>query len=71
MCHREPTPPLGKTVEHDPCRPLHLRGVNIFGIHDGQFTWGRIYLESVEEDGIDIEERVRRKAMGDPGAGDS
>jgi len=50
---------------------LHLRGVNIFGIHDGQFAWGRIYLETVEEDGIDIEERVRRMAEGDPEAGDS
>jgi ketosteroid isomerase-like protein len=44
---------------------LHLRGVNIFGIRDGQFSWGRIYMESVEEDGIDLEERVRRMAEGD------
>jgi ketosteroid isomerase-like protein len=49
---------------------LHLRGVNIFGVRNGQFAWGRIYLESVEEDGIDIEERVRRMAEGDPDAGD-
>jgi ketosteroid isomerase-like protein len=48
---------------------LHLRGVNIFGIRDGQFAWGHIYMETVEEDGIDIEERVRRMAEGDPGAG--
>jgi len=48
---------------------LHLRGVNIFGIRDGQFAWGHIYMESVEEDGIDIEERVRRMAEGDPDAG--
>jgi ketosteroid isomerase-like protein len=45
---------------------LHLRGVNIFGIRDGQFAWGHIYMETVEEDGIDIEERVRRVAEGDP-----
>ena len=48
---------------------LHLRGVNIFGIRDGQFAWGRIYLETVEENGIDIEERVRRMAEGEPKAG--
>jgi ketosteroid isomerase-like protein len=45
---------------------LQLRGVNIFGIRDGQFAWGRIYMESVEEDGIDLEERVRRMAEGNP-----
>jgi ketosteroid isomerase-like protein len=50
---------------------LHLRGVNIFGIRDAQFAWGHIYMETVEEDGIDIEERVRRMAEGDPAAGDS
>jgi len=48
---------------------LHLRGVNIFGIRDGQFAWGRIYMETVEEDGIDLEERVRRMAEGNPDAG--
>lgn len=48
---------------------LHLRGVNVFGIRNGQFAWGRIYMETVEEDGIDIEERVRRMAEGDPRAG--
>jgi ketosteroid isomerase-like protein len=48
---------------------LHPRGVNIFGIRDGQFAWGHIYLETVEEDGIDIEERVRRMAEGDADAG--
>jgi ketosteroid isomerase-like protein len=47
---------------------LHLRGVNIFGVREGQFAWGRIYMESVEEDGIDIEERVRRMAEGNAAA---
>ena len=42
----------------------HMRGVHIFGIHDRQIAWGRIYLESVEEDGIDLDERVRRMAEG-------
>ena len=42
----------------------HMRGVHIFGIRDQQIAWGRIYLESVEEDGIDLDERVRRMAEG-------
>jgi ketosteroid isomerase-like protein len=50
-------------TRHDGSRE-HLRGVNIFGIRDGQIAWGRIYLESVEEDGIDIDERIRRIAEG-------
>ena len=42
----------------------HLRGVNIFGIGGGQIAWGRVYLESVEEHGIDMGERIRRIAEG-------
>jgi hypothetical protein len=42
----------------------HMRGVNIYGIRDGTFAWGRIYLESVEQDGINLDERVRRIAEG-------
>ncbi len=43
---------------------MHQRGVHIFGVREGQIAWGRIYLESVEEDGIDLDERVRRIAEG-------
>ncbi len=45
--------------------PLHLRGVNLFGVRNGQFAWGRIYMESVEASGIDLDERVRRMVEGD------
>jgi ketosteroid isomerase-like protein len=44
---------------------LHLRGVNVFGVRNGQFAWGRIYLESVEEEGMDLDERVRQMAEGE------
>jgi hypothetical protein len=44
---------------------LHLRGVNVFGMRNGQFAWGRIYLESVEEEGMDLDERVRQMAEGE------
>jgi ketosteroid isomerase-like protein len=43
---------------------MHLRGVNVFGIHEGKIAWGRVYMEAVEEDGIDLDERVRRMAEG-------
>jgi limonene-1,2-epoxide hydrolase len=45
---------------------MHLRGVNVFGIRDGQIAWGRAYMEAVEEDGIDLSERVRLMAKGAP-----
>ena len=44
----------------------HQRGVHIFGVRDGQIAWGPINLESVEEDGIDLDERIIRMAHGDP-----
>ena len=44
---------------------LHLRGVNVFGLRNGRFAWGRIYMESVEAGGIDLDERVRRMVEGD------
>jgi ketosteroid isomerase-like protein len=45
---------------------LHMRGVNIFGIRDGRIVWGRVYMESVEEAGIDLDERVKQMAEGPP-----
>ncbi|GAC1598283.1 MAG: hypothetical protein NVS3B21_23680 [Acidimicrobiales bacterium] len=44
---------------------MHLRGVNVFGVRDGKIAWGRVYMEAVEEDGVDLDERVRRIAEGD------
>jgi hypothetical protein len=44
---------------------MHLRGVNVFGARDGKIAWGRVYMEAVEEDGIDLNERVRRMASGE------
>lgn len=48
---------------------MHLRGVNVFGIRDGQIAWGRVYMETVEETGIDLDERVRRMAEGTSAGG--
>ena len=35
---------------------LDLRGVNVFGIRDGEIAWGRIYLEPVEAAGAAIDQ---------------
>jgi len=35
-----------------------MRGVLIFGVHDDQITWGRFYLEPVDESDIDINASV-------------
>jgi len=43
---------------------MHLRGVNVFGIRAGKIAWGRVYMEAVEDDGVDLDERVRRMAEG-------
>jgi hypothetical protein len=37
-----------------------MRGVIIFGVHEGRATWARFYLEAVEEGGGDVNEAVRR-----------
>ena len=48
---------------------MHSRGVNVFGIREGQITWGRVYMETVEKNGIDLDERVRRMAEGTSAGG--
>lgn len=36
--------------------------IGIFGVREGRLAWGRLYSESVEREGEDIDERVRRLA---------
>ena len=40
--------------------PHVMRGVVIFGVESGEFTWARFYLEPVEEAGGDVNDAVRR-----------
>jgi hypothetical protein len=40
--------------------PHVMRGVVIFGVEGGEFTWARFYLEPVEEGGGDVNDAVRR-----------
>ena len=45
-----------------------MRGVVIFGVGDGLLTWGRFYLEPVQEGGDNVDAAVRRQvsAAGPP-----
>lgn len=43
---------------------LDLRGVNVFGIRDGEIAWGRIYLEPVEAVGPGIDQVLHEVAEG-------
>jgi limonene-1,2-epoxide hydrolase len=36
--------------------------IGIFGIRDGHIAWGRLYSESIDREGEDIDERMRRLA---------
>ena len=42
---------------------LNMRGVTIFGIRDDRITWGRLYLEDVE-DGQGIDQAVQHMTHG-------
>jgi len=45
--------------------PLDVRGVTVFGTEGGAITWGRLYMEEVEEAGADIDQAVGRLARAD------
>ena len=38
------------------------RGVVLFGLRDGLISWGRLYMEIVEQGGADIDETMRQTA---------
>lgn len=41
---------------------LDMRGMTIFGIQDDRITWGRLYMEPVDEVGVGIDATVRSLA---------
>lgn len=45
-----------------------MDGVTVMGIEDGHIAWGRLYMEVIEADGLDIDQMVR-EAYRPPGAG--
>lgn len=42
--------------------PMELRGVTLFGVEEERITWGRLYMEPVEEAGAGIDVAVDRMA---------
>jgi ketosteroid isomerase-like protein len=39
-------------------QPFAMRGVTVLGVERGRIGWGRLYMESVDEGGPDIEQMV-------------
>ena len=44
---------------HTDGSPFAMRGVTVLGIEDQQIAWGRLYMETVEADGADIDQMVQ------------
>ncbi len=42
--------------------PLDERGVMVMGVRDDRLAWGRLYVDEVEREGVDIDTIVRRMA---------
>jgi ketosteroid isomerase-like protein len=39
--------------------PFAMSGVIVLGVDDGRISWGRLYMEPVDEDGVDIDGMVQ------------
>jgi len=39
--------------------PFAMCGVTVMGVEDQRIAWGRLYMEVVERDGVDIDQMVR------------
>jgi len=39
--------------------PFQMRGVTVLGVRDDKVAWARLYMEPVEQGGVDIEGAVR------------
>jgi ketosteroid isomerase-like protein len=44
---------------HTDGSPFGMRGVIVLGVHRDQIAWGRLYMEPVEQDGVNIDEMVQ------------
>ncbi len=44
---------------HTDGSPFAMRGVTVMGLEGEQIAWGRLYMEVMEPDGVDIDEMVR------------
>ncbi|HEX2741903.1 MAG TPA: nuclear transport factor 2 family protein [Rubrobacter sp.] len=48
---------------------LNMAGVTVMGIKEGRISWARLYMETVEEAGQDIDETMRTITGRDSGPG--
>jgi hypothetical protein len=39
--------------------PFAMRGVTVMGIEGEQIAWGRLYMDVIERDGVEIDQMVR------------
>jgi hypothetical protein len=44
---------------HTDGSPFAMRGLIVLGIEDERIAWGRLYMEEVEQDGVDIDQMVQ------------
>jgi hypothetical protein len=44
---------------HTDGSPFEMRGVTVTGVEDNQIVWARLYIETLERDGADIDQMVR------------
>ena len=40
--------------------PFEYRGITVWGVRDDRIAWGRLYFETVEAEGVDIDERMQQ-----------
>jgi hypothetical protein len=40
--------------------PFGMQGVIVTGVQNNRITWGRLYMELVDQDGADINEMVQQ-----------
>jgi hypothetical protein len=44
---------------HTDGSPFAMGGVTVMGIEAGHIAWGRLYMEAIDRDGVDIDQMVR------------
>src|SRR5881409_283114 len=40
--------------------PFEYRGITVWGVRDDRIAWGRLYFETVEAGGVDIDQRMQQ-----------
>jgi ketosteroid isomerase-like protein len=40
--------------------PFEYRGITVWGVRDDRIAWGRLFFETVEAEGVDIDQRLQQ-----------